>query len=157
MINLSDLQKNPFLLFNDHKENYFNQFKNTVSSIQFDDEYYEVLKEAFFSSQNINNIQRLIIKNVYEKTKYNIVSQKEEHILQIMQGIYNDHAQNLPYNFKEQIEELNSKVVTFTLPYIIKQINSLYNYRRDIEQPIGVIPLPVNTSIQGQRTLPSFR
>lgn len=157
MINLSDIQKNAFLLFNDHVDNYFDKFKNAVSSTEFDDEYYEALKEAFFSDKNVATVQRLIHKYVYDNTKYNIVPQKEEHIRQIMLGIYNDHCYNLPYNFRQQVEELNKKVVEFAYPHIVKQIDALYKYRRDIEEPIGVMPLPVSTTTAGQRTLPAFR
>jgi hypothetical protein len=157
MINLSDIEKNSFLLFNDHKDKYFDRFKDIIGSVEYDDEYYEALKAAFFSRQNIANIQSMIRKYVFEKTEYNIVAQKEEHLYQIMEGIYNDHCRNLPYNFKQQIDELNQKVVAFVYPHIVKQIESLYKYRRDIEDPIGVMPLPVNTSVAGQRTLPAFR
>ena len=157
MINLSDIQKNSFLLFNDHVGDYFAKFKNAVTSVEYDDEYYEALKEAFFSSENVNAVQRLLHQYVYDRTKYNIVPQKEEHIRQIMLGIYNDHCYNLPYNFKQQIEELNNKVVVFAFPHVVKQIEALYKYRRDIEEPIGVMPLPISTTTAGQRTLPAFR
>lgn len=162
MDNLSEIGKYPFLLFNNRETTknaslYFDTYKNVVSSAAYDDEYYEIIKSVFFSEENIGVIQRMIRKTVFERSNYNIVPQNQDHLLNIMMDIYKAYCKNLPFNIKEQVMELNQHVVDHVYPYIVKQIDAIYKYRREIEGPIGVMPLPQNTSIQGQKTLPAFR
>jgi hypothetical protein len=74
-----------------------------------------------------------------------------------MMDIYKTFCQNLPNNIKQQIVDLNKRVVDHVYPYIVSQIDAIQKYREEIEGPIRVNPLPQSTTIQGQKTLPAFR
>jgi hypothetical protein len=60
------IRKNPFLLLNDHENNYLKQYNNYIN--KYNDiypDYFEILKNKYFSNNNINYIQNNIIKNIY--------------------------------------------------------------------------------------------
>ena len=69
-----------------------------------------------------------------------------------MNLIYNTYAQNLPFGLKEQIRELNAKVVGMTVPHIVEELRSRVNYLDSI-QNANYIDNPVSTF--GSRALPS--
>lgn len=159
---MENIGKYPFLLFANkevtkNQRNFFDTYKDYAAKQDFDPDYYEVIKSVFFSQENMSIIQAMIRKNVYERSNYNISRQNEDHLTNIMMSVYKTYCKNQPYNIKEQIMELNKIVVDIVFPYIVKQIDAIYKYREEIESPIKVNPLPQNTSIQGQKTLPAFR
>ena len=154
MNNIFDMQKCPFLIGN---SNYFLTMANKLD--QNNDECaIDIVKEAFYSEENIEYIQNLLKETVYCKSpdKYIISPQKREHLLQIMDGIYHDYAQHLPFDFKEQVLSLDQMLVTTCYPFIISQIDSIYKYVDVHEQPLQFMPPPQATSITGKKSLPSF-
>jgi hypothetical protein len=162
MDKISDVGKYPFLIFSNNErmsgtKNFFETYKDVTAKQDFDPDYHEVLKSVFFSKENMNIIQSMLQKMVYERSNYRISRQNDDHLMNIAMDVFKTYCKNLPFQIKEQIMELNEIVVKFVYPYIIKQIEAIYRYREDIESPIQTMPLPQNTSIQGQRTLPAFR
>jgi len=116
-----------------------------------------ILEKMFFSKENVDLINKQLILNVFKKTKgtFKICPQKEENLIIVMRYFYLEYARHLPYNFKEQIKELNCMVVGEILPTVITNADSRIGYMRDIStQPVGP-PLPINTK-NLQRTLPSI-
>lgn len=162
MDNLSNIGKYPFILFanresTSNKSNFFDTYKDITSKQDFDPDYHEVIKSVFFSRENLDIVQSMVRKKVYERSNHTISRQNDDHLLNIAMDVYSTYCKNLPYNIKEQVMEMNDIIVKHVTPYILKQIDAIYKYREEIESPIKVIPLPLNTSIQGQRTLPAFR
>lgn len=115
------------------------------------------LQTVFFSKENVDLINKQLILAVYRKSNksFHICPQKEEDLLIIMRYVFIEYAKHLPYEIKEQITELNCKVISEILPTIMSNADQKIGYIRDIStQPIGP-PLPVNTK-NLERTLPSI-
>ena len=115
----------------------------------------ELIKEAFFLRENIEIIQNTIIKNIAKQTKYLISRQKDDDIILLMNGIYHDYARNLPYNLREQVQELNDRVVNFIIPWLINEIETYQRYLIDANTPLRPPELPVMVMRQRKESLPS--
>jgi hypothetical protein len=152
------LEKAPFLFTNEHKQKYFQRYNNDKQceepSCQ-DADNAELVKEAFFLRENIEIIQNAIIKHIAKKTNYIISRQKEEDIIQLMNGIYHDYARHLPYNLREQVQELNDRVVNFVTPYLLSEIESYTKYLVDSNTPLRPPELPISVQKQRKESLPS--
>lgn len=152
------LSKAPFLFTNEHNQKYYQRFNNIKQCEEAtcdDADSAELVREAFFLRENIEIIQNAIIKNVAKKTNYIISRQKEDDIIILMNGIYHDYAKHLPYNLKEQLLELNERVVNFVTPYIISEVESYTKYLIDANTPLQPPELPVNVAKIRKESLPS--
>ena len=153
----SDIQKGSFLFTSDHPEQYYEQLSGALQQ-GFDDleknnvDASTIIEETFFSARNVDIIQKWLLKEVRRKANVIIPYQKIEHIMSIMTLIYSTYAQNLPFGLKEQIRELNAKVVGMTVPHIVEELRSRVNYLDSI-QNANYIDNPVSTF--GSRALPS--
>jgi hypothetical protein len=115
------------------------------------------LENTFFSEDNIALINKQLILTVFRKTKggFLICPQKEENLIIVMRYVWIEYSKNLPYQIKEQIIELNCRVISEILPTVISNVDQKLGYMRDIStQPVGP-PLPINTK-NLERTLPSI-
>jgi hypothetical protein len=152
---LSDIQKSPFLFLQDHPWDYYKPIANTLNSStsgQICDE--ETFYKTFMSERNRDYINSMIKKTVYNNScdNYIVRDQKREHLEQIMKGLYNDHAQHLPFKQKEQFAVLNKLVVDYCVKTILTEINFRFKYMRDKFSPIEPLPTSVNTSSKGSRS-----
>ena len=115
------------------------------------------LEEYFFSDENISLINKQIILSVFNKTKgqFKIAEQSKSSLIIVMRYVFLEFAKHLPYNIKQQIYELNCRVIGEILPNIITNITQRIEYLKKIENPTGMplLPLPISTSIS--RSLPS--
>jgi hypothetical protein len=113
------------------------------------------LSEMYFCQSNVDILQDGIRYLVYQKTnKKHIIGKQSEHDLMIiMRSIYLQYAQNLPYNLVEQVKILNSKVLDYAVPTILREMNQFVNYKNDI----GKLPIPLerskNVSSAGSKVL----
>lgn len=151
------LEKAPFLFWNEHPKNYYQRFNNVKQCEEAtceDADTAELVREAYFLPENIEIIQRAIIKNIAKKTNYIISRQKDDDIIILMNGIYHDYAKHLPYNLKEQVQELNDRTVNFVTPYIISEIESYQKYLIDANTPLRPPELPINVARLRSESLP---
>jgi hypothetical protein len=152
------LEKAPFLFWNQHPKNYFERYTNEKQCREptcQDADNVELVKEAFFLRENIEIIQNAIIRNVAKKSKYLISRQKEDDIILLMNGIYHDYSRNLPYDLKEQILDLNDRVVNFITPWLINEVEAYQRYLIDSNTPLRPPELPVRIVKQRKESLPS--
>lgn len=152
---LSDVQKSPFLFLQDHPWDYYKPISNTLNnstSGQICDE--ETFYRTFMSEMNRDYINLTIKKTVYNNScdNYIVRDQKREHLEQIMKGLYNDYAQHLPFNQKEQFATLNKLVVDYCVKTILTEIEFRFKYMRDKFSPRELLPTPTNTSITGAKS-----
>ena len=70
-----------------------------------------------------------------------------------MRYYFIENAKHLPYNIKEQIQDLNCLVVNALLPGIITNFEQKLGYLRDIETRGALPNAPINTKTQ--KNLPS--
>ena len=74
--------------------------------------------------------------------------------MDIMTVIYETYGQNLPFSLKEQILELDTKVVETTVPHILSELQSRVKYLDTIENA-NFMENPLFMGARGQRSLPS--
>jgi len=152
------LDKAPFLFWNQHPKQYFERYTDDKQCREpscEDANNIELVKEAFFLRENIEIIQNSIIRNVAKKSKYLISRQKEDDIIILMNGIYHDYARNLPYDLREQIQELNERVVNFVTPWLINEVEAYQRYLIDANTPLRPPELPIMILRQRKESLPS--
>jgi hypothetical protein len=113
------------------------------------------LSEVFFSNENIEIINRMIILSVFRRTKIKIKNQSVESLIIVMKYVFESYARHLPYNIKKQIMELNKIVLCETLPLILTEVTQRYKYLEEITKPREINPLPKNVC-NGRQTLPSI-
>ena len=117
------------------------------------------LEKTFFSKENINTINKMLILNVYNKTnnQFLICNQSESKLIIVMRYIFIEYSKNLLFKIKEQVEELNNLTVNEITPHIISNAEQKIGYLKDIyTQPIGP-PLPISTNFKIKNTLPSYK
>jgi hypothetical protein len=155
---LNDIQRGSFLLTSDHPEQYYEQISSALKNGFEELEKHNIdastiIGDTFFSARNIDIIQRWLIKDVKRKINVLIPYQKIEHIMEIMTLIYDTYGQHLPFGLKQQIYELDAKVVETTVPHIILELRSRTNYL-DTIQNANYIDNPLYVGNK-QRVLPS--
>jgi hypothetical protein len=115
------------------------------------------LSQAFFSANNIQRLQALIRKTVFDRSQpkgYTIDSQSVDELKIIMRAIYLQYARNLPSNLAGQVADLNEKVVEWSAPHILSAVDHYYYYLNDISQMPVPMQQPQNLSRAGTRSLP---
>lgn len=151
------MENNSFLLF--HRDD---KFKKAVS------EYYKtshfntnddnnLLKKVFFSSKNIELVNKRLRKNIYllSNKKYLIPNQDVKLLVTVMNFVFTTYAKFLPNKIPEQINELNDIVLKTIIPDVLENIKSDLIYLKDIELPLQPPPLPESV-VKLNRTLPSI-
>lgn len=116
------------------------------------------LSMTFFSPKNIKLIQNAIRENVYKLSgdkKYIIDDQSVDELKIIMRGIYYQYARNLEDKIKEQIEDLNQKVVDWSVPHILSAVDHYYYYINDISHLPVPMQQPQNISRAGTKSMPT--
>jgi hypothetical protein len=161
----------PFLMWNEHDSKYFENI-GTINNIAINDnnlydtnktcnnnDYGELMKEAFFSAENMDIIQNMIIKNVYyssgETLRINKI--KSESLLQVMNNIWINFCRFLPYDLKEQIRDLDKKVTDYLVPLLLKESQFYFNYLRDSDRTnLPQLERPIFIINDRKQQLPSF-
>jgi len=116
------------------------------------------LSRAFFSTENISVIQNAIRKDVYDKSgnkKYIIGDQSVDELKIIMRGIFYQYARNLDTNVREQIVDLNQKVIDWSVPHVLSAVDHYHYYINDISHLPVPMQQPQNISRAGTRSLPT--
>ena len=108
------------------------------------------LIEKFFSEENVNRIQRLIINNIKD---YCIEKQSDKELLVVMQYMYVNHLNTLCGNDSEIIIKLNKLVVHEIVPMIKENIEQYLIYLKDsTSQPVP-LERATSTTIKGSSPL----
>jgi len=113
------------------------------------------LSNLFFSKNNIDKIQLLIIRKVYNDSdkRFNINKQNEQELLIIMRSIYLQYSKNLNIDINKQINNLNNMVVDWSSNNIITNIEQYLNYKKvcsTLPMPLERAQLPTQ---KGTKTL----
>jgi hypothetical protein len=135
---------NPNILIKNDKQF---DIKNNEINFKNDNVYnIELMKEAFYSKENIDYIQKSIILKVYNDTDKNIIlKQQKSHImLQIMNNYWLNYCKYLPYDFKKQIEDLNNLIINASSKELINQSFYHLNYLKNKDNLL-LLDTPINT------------
>lgn len=115
------------------------------------------LNQAYFSQGNIDLVQAMIRKQVYDRSgdaKWIIANQDETELVMVMRSVFLQKSQNLPFNITEQIGILNQIVVDEVVPKIMSGITQYFSYLKDASTLYNEDPLPhpQNVSSAGTKT-----
>jgi hypothetical protein len=157
----------PFLMWNEHKDNYIKNFNiikkmdinNNIINNDIDNNCIDLLKDEFYSVENINIIQNKIIMSIYYKSNetLRINKIKYETLIQVMNSIWLKYCQFLPYDLKNQIKNLNNKVIEYIVPLLLKESKFYFNYLKDSDRTnLPIIDRPIKIFNDRKQTLPSF-
>ena len=106
------------------------------------------VSKIFFSIDNIDLLQQGIRNKILNDTdgQINISRQSDDELKIIMRSIYFQYGKNSLNNIKEQILDLNTRVIEWSVPEIISNVKQSQKYLQDI----STMPVPLERS-----TLPS--
>tara|TARA_X000001036_G_C20486908_1_gene728134 strand:- start:437 stop:931 length:495 start_codon:yes stop_codon:yes gene_type:complete len=108
------------------------------------------LSDLFFSKQNIQNIQTLLINGVYEKSnsQIRIDKQPEDNIVIIMRSMYLQYSKNLDTELNTQVNELNNYVLNFCIPKVYSEAVAYLKYKQDA----STMHMPMSAPIYSSKT-----
>jgi hypothetical protein len=115
------------------------------------------LSRAFFSESNAKSIQNAIRRAVYDKSgpkKYVIDDQSADELTIIMRTMYLQYAQNLPRDIAGQVQDLNEKVLNWSVPHILSAVDHYQYYLDDISHMPVPLARSVSLSSAGTKSLP---
>ena len=113
------------------------------------------LNQTFFSPPNVQIIQNLIRKRVYDESNGQVIDpQSTDELLIVMRSMYLTYGRNEPIKIREQIEELNKRVADWAVPKIVSEISMYMTYRKDASTLPVPMSHPVNISGSGNKSKP---
>lgn len=112
-------------IHNNEKTTYANTMKYTQQNT--------TLSMLFFSQANMKIIENAIKVGVYQVSnkKHIIDTQDRDTLYVIMRAIYLQYSLNQPDNITQQIEDLNERVVLYSVPRIYGEIQGYIQYKHD--------------------------
>lgn len=116
------------------------------------------VSQGFFSAENVEIIQNRIRKEVFERSQpkgYVIDKQSADELKIIMRAIYLQYARNLPKDIPAQVEDLNAKVIAWSVPHILSAVDHYHFYINDISHLPVPLAQPQHLSRAGTRSLPA--
>lgn len=143
------------------------ELSGSNTSSMFKNLYGETLLTfLFFSSENVNNIQKLIRMLVYKETKKVVDDQSTTELLVIMRSIflaYSEHPKlidetmsqtekdNLISLYTAEVHRLNQLVIDTCVPMVVSQLQQYLIYLYDSSNPLKIMDKPLNTSVSGTK------
>jgi len=115
------------------------------------------VSSSFFSGANVERIQQLIRKGVFDRSQpkgYIIDNQSTDELKIIMRAIYYQYGRNMPKDIKAQVDDLNTKVVNWSVPHILSVVDMYHYYIKDISTLPVPLSQPQHLSRAGTRSLP---
>jgi hypothetical protein len=115
------------------------------------------VSNAFFSAANVERIQQLIRKGVYDRSQpkgYVIDDQSSDELKIIMRAIYYQYGKNMPKDTLVQVDDLNNKVVNWSVPHILSAVEHYFYYIKDISHLPVPLQQPQSLSSAGTKSLP---
>ena len=104
------------------------------------------LELIYFSDENIELINKQLIISVFinSNKKYKISNQSTIALTIVMRYIFIEYSKNLSYNIREQIKELNCRVINELVPKILTEVSQRVNYLKEINTPRKILEYPKN-------------
>ena len=128
-----------------------NQPQQTDTSIISNIVVPNALSRTYFSNDNIERLQLMIIDAVYKSCQKKISRQSYQELQIIMKSMYLQYGRNLSYDIEGQVATLNKYVVDESVRIIIPNVLQYNKYMDDITSPVPVMPLSQNVSNKGDK------
>ena len=113
------------------------------------------LSSLYFSKENVERVHILIRYNVWLQSgrKHIIGKQSTLQLEIIMRSIFLQFSKNLRTNLKDQIDQLNSYVIDFSVSQILSGISQYLGYKKDISSMPPIMDYPDYLSTAGEKSL----
>lgn len=128
-----------------------NQPQQTDTSIISNIVVPNALSRTYFSNDNIERLQLMIIDAVYKSCQKKISRQSYQELQIIMKSMYLQYGRNLSYDIEGQVATLNKYVIDECVRIIVPNVLQYNKYMDDITSPIPVMPLSQNVSNKGDK------
>jgi hypothetical protein len=138
-------------LFDEDNENSYNYTDDAIRNIHSENP----VASLFFSDHNTTILQDGIRYSVFSQTTPNQVIERQSHneLLIIMRSIYLQYSRNLPTDVVDQVRTLNSRVIDYAVPTILREMIQFTNYKNDISKLPIPMEQPQNVSSKGTAVL----
>lgn len=147
-------------MYQEHTQYSGNAYQVGLKNVFGRDEYsQESVGVTFFSERNVKRIQKLIRKEIYERTQHKYIieeDQDDSDLLVAMRAVYKMNGKFMSSKIVHQVKELNMKLINYIVPDMITEIKQYYGYLKDVNEPLKPIDRPMNVSNAGRKTLPSI-
>jgi hypothetical protein len=110
------------------------------------------LNKEFFSQENMDLLQSRIQGEVRQMVNAEIGRQSDSDLMLVMRSYYLQYARNNPNEVREELAELNDRVVAFCANRIAVEVEAYRYFRKDILDFPDPIQRPIDTQIYGTRT-----
>lgn len=107
------------------------------------------LSRTYFSSANMDYIQRQVQNNVRQTTSYSIQAQNQGDLFNLMSKFYVDYRSDPTNNIASQVAQMNTAVIASATDTVSNGILQNITYLRDISRPIVPPSIPRSTSSYG--------
>ena len=114
-----------------------------------------LLSKAYFSRENMQNIQNGIRAGVYHASKgrYSVGEQDETNLKIVMRSIFLQNAKNDTRPIPDQISELNGMVLEYCVKNVCSEATSYIKYKQDVSTLAVPEARPVHVSVKGDKQL----
>lgn len=132
---------------NKNKDNFHDTTNNIINQTK--------IGSIFFSRRNIDFLHNMIINQVYKLSNKNFIigKQNELQLEIIMRSVYLQDSKFLDCKLKEQLSDLNKKVIIICSDKIINEIKQYMGYKKDVSSTVMPLEHPKNLSSTGTKVL----
>lgn len=109
------------------------------------------LNTLFFSSFNVNLLQRAIRQDFKNKTGVSIDYQSEDDLYGIMRVVFINNSGDHFTRVNEQVKMMNTQVIKTAVSQIQSGVSQYMGYVHDMDRGLEPINRPVNTSTYGNK------
>ena len=107
----------------------------------------------FFSDPNVELLQERMRVGVRDATGLRIGRQSDDELTVVMRSIFLTECAHLPDRVREQVVDLNAKVLEYCVENIVNELEMRGKFIRDLTQPREVMPHSINANVKGHRSL----
>ena len=107
--------------------------------------YNTKLSDAFFSKENIQQLQNGLRAGVYEMSngQYRIGEQSCDQLMMIMRSTFLQSSLNQPHDITGQISRLNKLVLDYAVAQVYSEAQGYMKYKHDVSTLVVPIATPI--------------
>ena len=107
----------------------------------------------FFSDPNVDLLHGILRDEVFRASRRRIGRQSDEELMVVMRSIYFSHCKHLPCNVRQQVRQLNDRVIEYCVQNVLEEIEMRDKFVNDLTQPRQIMPRSTNVNVKGHRSL----